>query len=262
MAQNTIGSVPEFTQDSPNEEGVLKEVKEAVLEEGAEQQTDTAELPAEKPTSGNVSEDTTEPSNQVLETQINGLQEERVKLLKEISDLRGQRREIKQEQLGRVEQQIDDLKDIHPEDAQLIERVLRSKGYISKTEAEGMFYESVKQEKLEAFLTKYPEYKPENDPNDANWSALQKEIGFYKMPSDPHQIPEVLERAHRNVIRVPSDLTVPAKQRQVAVASVGAGGVQRSSSSNKQFTSEQRQAFKQGGWSDEEISSMEQRLAD
>ena len=262
MAQNTIGSVPEFTQNSLGDEGVQEEVKEAASEEDAEEQRDTAELPAEQPVSGNTDEDTTEPDNQVLETQINSLQEERVKLLKEISELRGQRREIKQEQLGRVEQQIDDLKDVHPEDAQLIERVLRSKGYISKTEAQGMFFESVKQEKLEAFLNKYPEYKPENDPTDANWSALQKEIGFYKMPSDPHLISEVLERAHRNVIRVPSDLTVPAKQRQVAVASVGAGGGQRSSSSNKQFTPEQRQAFRSGGWSDEEISSMEQKLAD
>lgn len=261
MAQNIVGSLPEFTQDASASERVLEEVKEAVADEETEEQTDTAELPAEKTADIPVGEDTTEsPDPQALENQITGLQEERIKLLKEISELRGQRREIKQEQLQRVEQQIDDLKDVHPEDAALVERVLRAKGYITKEEAQHMSYEAIKQERLERFLDRYPEYKPENDPNDANWSALQKELGFYKMPSDPATIDAVLERAHRNVVKIPSDLTMPAKQRRVETASVGAGGAQRSSTPTKSLSPEHRQILKQGGWTDEEIGSIEQKL--
>lgn len=262
MAQNIVGQIPEFTGDAPSEEKVIEEVKEPVVEPAAEEK-DTPELPAEKP-DGEPIADTKEPIVVVQETEehkaLTGLQEERVKLLKEIADLRGQRREIKQDQLIKVEQQIDELKDLNPDDVTLIERVLRSKGYVTKEESNKMFYKAVETEELNRFLDKYPEYKPENDPNDINWSTLQKELGYYRMPTNPKQITEILERAHRAVVKVPSGPSIPAQKRQIQIASSGAGGAQRPSSNGITLDSDKKSMLKQGGFSDEDIKAMEGRL--
>lgn len=263
MAQNIVGQIPEFTGDAPPEEKVIEEVKEPVVEP-AEEVKETPELPAEKP---NVVEtpivDTKEPIV-VQETEehkaLTGLQEERVKLLKEIADLRGQRREIKQDQLIKVEQQIDELKDLNPDDITLIERVLRSKGYVTKEESNKMFYKAVEKEELDKFLDKYPEYKPENDPSDLNWSTLQKELGYYRQPANPKLWTEILERAHKAVVKVPSGPSLPVQKRQIQIASSGAGGTQRPSSSGNTLDSDKKSMLKAGGFSDEDIKSMESRL--
>lgn len=265
MAHNTVGSMPEFTQDSPGEQ-VQEEVKQAPVEETEETEKETPEPPAEKPLDTpqeEVQVDTTEPpqpSSTEVENSLAGLQAERVKLLKEISELKGQRREIKQEKLIKVEKELDDLKDLHPEDVTVIDRVLRAKGFVTKDEAVGMYQESVKQSELNKFLDTYPEYKPENDPNDVNWTLLQRELSYFKMPSDPHLVREVLERAHRSVVKVPSGHGPAVQKRQIEVASVGSGGAQRPSSPDKTLDSDKRFMLKQGGFTDEDISRIESRL--
>ena len=137
MAGNVINGIPEFTK---NESVDIEEVKEADVEEISEEVKETpTELPAEeKPaqeeeeTSG--SDDTGE---NVLELKqaVQGLQDEKVKLLKELQDLRGSRREIKQVELDKVQDKLDELTDLHPEDINLVDRILRSKGYMTKEQA-------------------------------------------------------------------------------------------------------------------------------
>jgi len=264
MSENKIGTIPEFT----NENGTGEEVKEGTTEEVVQEEKDTpTALPTDtKPAEEKeTSEETTEEEIQTqgddtgaLLKQVQGLQSEREKLLKEIQDLRGTRREIKQEQVQKVDQKIDELKDLHPDDINIIEKVLRAKGYVTKEEASKMNYEMVKQEELNKFLEKYPEYKPENDKNDINWNALQRELGYYRLPTNPHDIKQVLERAHR-IIQKPSDRGVIEKQRRVETAQTGAGGTQRSSS-GKSFTAFQKEEYRRGGWSEEEIQEMEKKL--
>lgn len=259
-----VGKIPDFTTDeAPAGETVKEEVKEAPVEETVVEEKETPEPPAEKPDE-NIVDDTKTPQQVVnpdeLSRAVTGLQAERVKLLKEISELKGQRREIKQEALQKVEQQIDDLKDLHPDDVSIIDRVLRSKGYVTKEEANRMFYDSVKESELKKFLERYPEYKPENDPNDVNWSSLQREIGYYKIPNDPHQIAEILERAHRAVVKVPSGANVAPQQRRIQVASSGSGGVKAPSSSGKTLDPQRVAMLKQGGFTDEDIKKIESRL--
>lgn len=252
--------VPEFTSDVPPEgtgQGTVQPV-EPVVEEGLVEEKDTPVAPTETPAE-TVGDTTATPSSSVQDTEIEALRRERVKLLGEISELRGQKREVKQELLTHVEQQIDDLKDVNPNDVTLIDRVLRSKGYITKEEQSRMAYESVKNEELNKFLETYPEYKPANDPNDINWNALQREIGYYRMPSDPRKIREVLDRAHRATVKVSSDPGLPQRQRQVQVAGTGGGGTQRSSSRNTLDPSK-RAMLEQGGWSEEEIKRIEANL--
>lgn len=256
MTDTIVGKIPEFTSDETVGEGNEEEVKEAAPEEEPPAEKET---PVEPPA-------TNEPAQERDDTgetakALQALQQEKVKLLQEISNLRGQRREIKQQELVNVESQIkNELEGVHPEDVSLVEKILRSKGYITKTEADTMFYNAVKQDSLTAFLEKYPEYKPENDPSDTNWSSLQRELGYYRMPDDPHKIQEVLERAHRAIARPPSERSVEVvKKRQIQVAGVGAQGIQRSSS-KKSLDPERRTALERGGWSEEEIKKIEQNL--
>lgn len=274
MAQENpiVGKIPEFTEDSPVPVRELEEVKQPT-EVIPPEEKETPEPPAEKPAAPlETGEDTQEPLQEVTQPNadseaVKGLQEERVKLLKEISELRGQRREIKQEQLASVEKQIDDLKDLHPEDITVIDRVLRSKGYVTKAESQQMFHEAVKQEELNKFLERYPEYRPENDPQDVNWSTLQRELGFYRLPGlgeDPHKISEILDRAHKAISKVVSGRAAPTeiKRQQVKTASIGGGGAQRSPSSGKTLSQEQRDIYRRGGWSEEEIREIESGLSE
>lgn len=270
MAQNKIGMIPDFTVDdssqspNPTDEVVLEEVKETGDEIPVEEK-ETPELPAEKP-----GEEVAAPADSTRQPEvqgeddkdkaIQGLQEQKAELLKEIVELRGQKREIKQDQIAQVDKQLDELKDLNPGDVDLIERVLRSKGYVNKAEANQMFYEAVKQEEVERFLTKYPEYKPENDPKDSNWNALQKEVGMYKMPTNPKLIYEIMERAHRLIPKVASGLSLPAQKRKLEVASQGAGGTQRPApNAAKAFDADTRAMLQRGGFTDEDIKDMETR---
>lgn len=249
--ENILGTIPEFTSDA-----TVQPEAEHIPEEVNQPETETPVLPAEKPADEVVSDEHLEPSQEEKDKAIQGLQNERVKLLKEISELKGTKREIKQDQINSVQAQIDELKDLHPDDIAVIDRVLRAKGYMTKEESNKMYYESVKNEELNKFLDKYPEYKPENDPDDVNWGTLQKELGFYRMPENPRLLTEVLERAHRGVVKVPSGST-QAKIQQVRTASVGSGGVQRATSSNK--LDPEKRAMLQG-FSDEDIHNIESKL--
>ena len=261
MAQNTVGKIPDFTEDSTPRE-VIEEVKEPAVEETPEEEKETRELPAQKPDTQESIVDTKEPQVNIQDMEaVKGLQEERVKLLKEISELRGQKREIKQQELQSVQKQIDDLKDLHPEDVSVIDRVLKAKGYMSKEEVNKMFYETVKQEEIDKFLDRFPEYKPENDPSDTNWNTLQRELGYYRLPENPRLLKEVLERAHKGIAKVPSGRSIPAQKRQIEIASTGGGGAQRSSpakNANPQISALMRTHMQ--GWSEEEIQTLQKKL--
>lgn len=250
---NIIGTIPEFTSDETPQAPQTQ-----IPEEVKPEEKETPAPPAEKPDE-TVVEESPAPSQEEIDRAKDGLQNELVKLRKEIAELRGQKREIKQEQINTVQAQIDELKDMHPDDVATIDRVLRAKGYMTKGEADKMFYEAVKNEELNKFLEKYPEYKPENDPSDTNWTALQQELGYYRTPENPRQIAELLERAHRGVVKVSSGPSIAPQKRALAVAQVGGGGAQKSSPQAK-LDPERRAALERGGWSAEEIQSIESKL--
>ena len=262
---NQIKMVPEFTDDDSSgtgEEAVQS--AQAPAEEVEEKEKESPSVPPteEKPTESGEPEirDDAEALKKQYEEQLVGLQREKVNLLKEIQELRGQKREIKREELKTVNQQIDELKDVNPEDVSLIDKVLRSKGYMTRQEAEKMSYEAIKNQRLNEFLAKYPEYKPENDQNDINWNTLQRELAFYRLPDDPNRIIEVLEKAHQSVQKGTGDLkTLEAQKQQIKTAGVGGGGVQKSSS-RKRFEPEKRYMLERGGFTAEEIERMESRL--
>lgn len=266
MPKETVGEIPEFTGETPPEEiQEPEEVKKAGTEEPSEipeekvpeeEKVTPAELPAEEkpPEKGEITGEEIEE----LRKQIEGLSDEREKLLAEIRELRGQRRDIKTEELKKVEEKIDELKEVYPEDAILVEKIARAKGFLTKTEVQQMLYNQVKQEELNKFLEKYPQYKPDNDPNDINWNTLQKELSYYRLPENPHLINTVLEKAHRAISR-PSSGRETAKEKRLETARIGGGGIQRPPSRTT-LTPRHRQELERGGWSEEEIKKIEENL--
>lgn len=264
--ENKIGQVPEFTTDETKVEAVetgIEEVKETTPEEVVEEK----ETPSEPPAEDKPAEEIEVPSEDDTKElkQVQGLQEEREKLLREIQALRGSRRELKKEELivvdKKIQQVSDELKDVAPEDISLIDRVLRSKGYITKEDASKMSYEAVKSDEIGKFLEKFPEYKPENDPHDLNWSAIQRQINtWYRMPDDPRAIGELLVKAHRDIAKVPSDRGIEVKKQQIKVASSGSSGAQRSSPKPANPRLSDLMRTHMHGWSEEEISKLEKKL--
>lgn len=268
MAGETVGKIPAFSgeeevKETTDEKPVVEE-KETPTEPPAELKPAETEEKPQGDGTGEAPEHLQELSSKELANAVAGLQHEWVKLNKDIQDLRGTRRDLKDEkekELIKVSDKIDELKDLHPEDITLIDRVLKAKGYVTKDEAKQFNYETVKQQRLTEFLNKYPEYKPENDLGDKNWSSLQKELGFYRMPNDAQQITEVLERAHKTITGsgVTSDRGIAVKKRQTEIAGVGAGGTQLSPS-KKSLSPRYREELERGGWSEEDIKSIEQKL--
>lgn len=254
MDKQTVGTLPDFTEDSvvPAPEEVKPTEEESKVEE--EKETPSTPLVEEKPDSPKPVVDTGE-----LEIKVDALQKEKVELLKQLQELRGVRRDLREQENKRVDSQLDELKDLHPEDVKLVEKILRNRGYMTKEEVGQMHYEAVKKEEITRFLDEFPEYKPENDPNDLNWQRLEREMAWYRKPDDARQLGTLLRKVHRSLVPS-SDRVAPIKQRQVQVASVGSGGAQRSSSKIKTLDSDRRAMLMRGGWSEEDIKKIEQRL--
>lgn len=254
---------PEFTTEETAVEPTVgaTEVAEQETVEKDTQSDTPSDIEAEKEVSTEKPVENDDNTDSLVK-QVQGLKSEKEKLLDEIKTLRGTKREIKQEELNRVNDKLEDLKDVNPDDVSLIEKVLRAKGYVSKAEVEKMSYEAIKNDELNKFLDEFPEYKPTNDPNDINWNALQREFGLYRAPSDARQIGELLRRAHKNIAKTTSDQGTEIKRQAVKTASVGGGSSQRSpvrKSSNPRLA----ELIKSGalqGFTDEELAKIEQNI--
>lgn len=281
MAGQVIGKIPEFTGEesvtSAEEETKLPKAEEgAAPSSGAES---GAETPPEKegeketpPTPPVEKEPATvlesEPSDSAgdlkerLNLEIEELKDVKRELILELKDLRGQRRESKEAEIAKVEEKLDDLNDINPDDVQLIERILRAKGYTPKEETQKMLYEARKEEEFEKFFQEFPEYSQDNDPDRRKFGPLLREISLYKEPQDARSYGKVLRKAHRAITGtgVSSGRGAAGAKQRAALAGVGAGGAQRSSSVEP-FSPEFRANLKAGGWSDEDIQRMEQRAS-
>ena len=263
MPKEIVGNIPEFTDEGTPEPEEVKEETETPSESSTDEQpaeeepseSEDTQEPEEEP-----SEDTEEPENV---RQVQGLETEKDKLLNDIQILRSVRRDIKesseQQKVDKqIEEKIDDLSDIDDATKDLVRRIVKTEGYVSKDKLDKKMYSQVKQEELNKFLNKYPEYKPENDPEDKNWKALQGELGYYKMPDDPYKVSQVLEKARKAISKTPSGRgATDAEKQKLAVAGAGAskGGVIRPSSS-KSLTPDKREALSRGGWTEEEINAM------
>lgn len=265
---NIVGQVAEFDPSGVPLEQATEEVKQPIADEAVEETETPAELPAESEQSDNqpapTGEDTGQPVDpELLKQEVTkataGLRNEIVDLRNKLASATGNERKIVQDQIVVAQDKLDEI-DINPADRELVTKILKAEGYVKREEVEKQNYVNTQNQVLNAFLDKYPEYKPENDPDNINWKALTGEYGLYAQPKDPLQIANLLERSHKAIQQVVSDPSLPAKKRAINVASAGAGGTQRSSSS-KTLDSQTRAMYERGGWSEEEIKQIEKNLS-
>jgi len=271
MANQVIGSIPEFTQDSEpvqpqevNSEVASESDAEPAEETSADKEKETPSQPPQdiKPAAEPEKEpsaDTRDLRTELL-GEIEGLKQARKELIFELQDLRGQKRELKEEQISQVQEEIDKLEDINSDDVQLIDRILRAKGYVSKESVQKMFLESKRQDEIDKFFKEFPEYSEENDPDRKKFGPLLREVSLYKEPTNPSMWAKLLRKAHQALTgnKASGERGIAITKRRLEVAGVGSGGAQRSSSV-KPFSIEKRIMLLNGGWSEEDIQRMEER---
>lgn len=101
-------------------------------------------------------------------------------------------------------------------------------GFVRKDEIAGSTYAEKAQDSLDGFLTKHPEYLPENDPEGTLWNAFKVEFGQYKQPTNPKDYARLFEKVHQEVFGIQPGGTLPkvvAAQKKITVAShAGASG--------------------------------------
>lgn len=253
----------------PEETVEQEEVKETDTEVSEETETPAESSTEEKPADETVSEDANEElveakEDEVLLSQVEGLKAEKTKLLEEIVGLRGQRRSIKEEQIKKVEEKIDELKDVNPEDIAVIEKIMQQRGYLTEAQLNQKLYSQAQQEELDKFLDKYPEFKAENDPGDKKWDALKFALADYAMPvnniplADYRQKAQrIFEKARRDIAPSGGLINSEPKKQQARTAAIGGGGSIKSPSVQPRITTEQVEHFRRGGWSEQEIAELQ-----
>ena len=270
-----IGKMPEFTSEDTPPEVTAEATTESVVEqteEVEEKETPTVPPAVKEPDDKEVEKvEKVEPevvvdSNIKLEVgelkrEIEGLSVARKELIADLKDLRGLKRDLQQEKIDKLENQIKDkedtLNDINPNDVDVIDRVLKAKGYVPRQEINKMFYEERKNEEIAKFLSEFPEYSEKNDPDNKMFGPLLQEVGLYKEPTDPALWGTILRRAHR-VLSSNKNVggSVEVKKQLIKTASVGAKGASKPTSA-KPMDDRRRRLLEDAGFSEEEIRGME-----
>lgn len=272
---NKIGNIPSFTGETPSSESLTPAEQQELKEKYGENQSSVLGTEKASPEASQEKENPADPTaeekpdgqavedigaeKEKLARELAGLQKARRELVLELADLRGDRKDAKQQQINQVQQQIDDLKDLNQQDVNTIDRILKAKGYVSQESVSKMLYESQKQSEINSFLNQFPQYNEKNDPAGVKFGQLLQELKLYKEPQNSTQFGELLRRAHAAIggESASSERVPTVQQRRAQIAGVGAGGAQRSSSV-KSFSPEKRQRLLDGGWSEEDVKRMEQ----
>lgn len=263
----------ESTQTEENDELIPlvgeEEGKKTEPEEGeGERETPSESSTEEKPeTKSGSDEDETSVKNEESEEvkketwDIDGLKAQKERLAEEIQELRRERRSIKgeTEKPVFVEKGKPELDDVAPADVELIEKVLKAKGYVRKDEVQSLTYSERINAEQNAWLEEHPEYLPKNDPKDIKWGELKETFDrYYKMPSNPKELRKVLDLIHSQISRpgLPNknSATVAASKEKLKVASKTVGGGSGTKNVIRKNAGIDRSVFKD--FSDEELEEM------
>lgn len=175
------------------------------------------------------------------------------------------------------EENVDDLADIDPDTIKLLERFTKAKGLVPKSELRQMSYSDAHKTSEKQFFETHPEYLPDNDTDNTLYDAIKSELSDYVAPKDSSKIPELFEKAHREVLRrYPERFSKSTKNEKnnediknasVRIKSQGLGGGTGGgggkggspAKSTKTFSDAQIRAMQEGGWTDEEIKELTNR---
>lgn len=277
MPKEKVGKIPDFDGEDSQEQKVTEENKLPAEGNQEVKQTEGDKPSEEKATPAKDASIAQKPADQKEEVSddtdkaaVQGLETQRDKLLIDIQQLRGTRRDLRQKQEEKPEETEkvveDPIKDIHPKDREIIKKVIEAEGYVKKDEATALIYKDVEQQQLNDWLDAHPEFKTENDPTNRNWNILMQEYNLYRKPEDSSQTKEFLERARKAIPSVTpvgeqGTKKTQTQQKKMETAGMGTGGVQNSSPSGLSVPpgmneSEAREHYSRGGYTDEEIDEM------
>lgn len=246
-----------------------EEGKETKPEEGEEEkETPSESSTEEKPEEETVSdEDETSVKNEeTVESKkepwdADGLARAKEKLLEDIEELRKEKRQLKGEPQERifVDKKNDDLSDVAPADVELVEKVLKARGYVKKDELQNLSYQERLSAEQNAWLEKNPEYLPKNDPHNIRWDELKETFDrYYKLPSNPREIGKILDliKSQTTHVALPrkNSASVAASKEKLKVISKTAGGGGGVKSVIKKNSGIDRSVFKD--FSDDELEEM------
>lgn len=240
-----IGSMPTLDMRQKSEEEVKKTPAPAPVE--AEEKTETPDETSvieetldaapETETSAASSEGEQEYEKEV--SAVQALKDEQKRIRDEISQLRTDRRDLRQ---GKKEEPVfvptpesDALADVAEADITLVEKILKAKGYVRKDELSQMTYKERVNMATQEWLKEHSEYMPDNDPNDDKWNALNGVINAHlKAPANPGDFKKTLDLAHKILFPTSSApvkskaSTDALKEKMVSSSKVSSGGAPRS----------------------------------
>jgi hypothetical protein len=244
-----------------------EEAVEAKEDQEVEETLDGEDIPEDTSASDNT-DDTEEESSddedseeevvddEITEKELEGLRSQKERLSSEIVELRKERRGVRKEEKPDVFVETNPLDGVADSDVELIEKVLKSKGYVKKEDQ----YQSSLESYKDAWLEDHPDYLPDNDPDDVLWNKLNKELNtFYKRPKNPKDIVKLLSRIDKDInpkasIPVKSRAKTEAAKKKIETSSKGGGGKGKSTSTPKTKTTVDRSAL--SGFTDEELDEM------
>ena len=264
MPDNKIVNNPPFTEDTELDTTV-NEVEKGGTNIAPEEGSEGTEAPTE-PTKEQLEEKAKE---EALDRDLGNIKGDISQLeikKQQVLDARKQRRVLREEVKVLPGDEIvqDDLSDIDIEDQKRLDRVLKAKGFVSKAEVQETLLKQSQQEVEDSFFTSHPEYSVDTDQNDLLYNALKEEITIFAKPQSASGMKRVLERAHKAVQeRYPSSFPTKgslsaemAKQHRKDVASIGGGATSSGISKQSTLTETQKEEFRRGGFTEEDIAEM------
>lgn len=200
---------PEPEGEEPQDDSPASEEPEAEEESSSEE---------EEPASDDDSQE-----KKKSEWDVDALQRQREEILKDISELRKTRRDLKQNPADVFIPKTDaapessEIEGVAPEDIAMIEKVIKAKGYVQKDELQTMTKKQQINSHVDAWISKHPAFSPDNDPDDKNWGQLQRVVSaYFKEPENPKDVEKMLDVALQLMGNAPS---LPVKSPAFAAAS-------------------------------------------
>jgi len=99
----------------------------------------------------------------------------------------------------------------------LFDVIGKKKGYVKAEE----IYAKDSQDTVEAFIEKYPEYKPENDPEDVRWETFKRILisTYNRADKTPKELVKIYEKVHNDVLEefgeAPKNTIAPKRNAEI-----------------------------------------------
>jgi hypothetical protein len=283
----TEGKEAEEETDEEDDESTEEESDEA--EEGTPAISDATDDPDDEPEKEEVVDtpkevvekklqpiEDLEKTKKDLEEEVANLANDpsRTHLLDDIKELRAVRRVLKGQPFKKdspvfvkKEEDADLLKDVAPDDVSTIEKVLRAKGYVPRSELEKeqsiRTYKQQMDDSTSEWLKENPEFDVDHDTDNAKWQKLHDYISEnFDAPKNPKASKDLLDIARDRLFgkkspQLPekSPHSIAAKKEKIAVSSAkpSSGGTNVSGSPSKLGSSARQHLI---GFTDEDLEEM------